>query len=158
MRNGKPIHLMQRYDHPEIATGHGGQPVPWRVITERDCGWPVEYEYMRRQGFLYPRWLLREARGHLEKRHGCPVDVWIMGRSKPIPPAFRSFCEFNFLNAYAHKKHPDDFCFLEIGKDEIPAGHLWQGWSHDINHPHNTEALKQFDANITVNQPTITGL
>lgn len=158
MWDGKPLHLMQRYDHPEIATGHNGLPVPWRVITERDCGWPVDYEYMRRQGFMYPRWLFKEARDHLEKMHGCPADVWIMGRSKPIPPAFRSFCEFNFLNAYAHKKHPDKFCFLEVGKDTIPQGPLWQGWSHDINHPHNTDALKQFAANKAVTQPTITGL
>lgn len=137
LRDGKPIHLMQRYDHPEIAKGHNGGPVPWQAITERDCGWPVPYEYMRRQGFMYPRWLLKEARKHLELRHRCGADEWIMKRAMPIPPGFRSFCEYNFLNAFAHQKYPEQFCFLEVGKDEIPEYTIWQGWSHNINHPIN---------------------
>lgn len=130
MRDGKPIHLMQRYDHPEIAHGHAGGPVPWRGITERDCGWPVEHEMMRRPGFLYPRWFFKECQNHLEKRHGVSAEQWIMYRAYPIPPAHRRFCEFNVLNAYAYKMHPDKFYFLEIGKDEIPECHIWQGWSY----------------------------
>lgn len=99
-----PENLCDELGRPRLAITpnsyfvNGGS---WRAGTERFLGWPVEFDYMRRQPLLYPCWLYGELRRHSVERHGVSLEEYV-GAQPPM-----GFSEFNVLGAFAHRRHPD---------------------------------------------------
>lgn len=80
---------------------------PWQVQTERAVGFPVKYDYMRRQPLIYPRWLYGKLRAHIRAMHGRELADFVLDQGP------RGFSEFNALGALAHRDCPDAFSWRE---------------------------------------------
>jgi hypothetical protein len=121
----RPSDLCDPAGRPRIAitplSSFGGRG-PWQEATERFLGWPVAFDYMRRQPLIFPRWLYAELRRHAEAAHGVVLEDYVLARG-PM-----DFSEFNALGALAHRRHPERFAW-EIGPsasyDETYARAFW---------------------------------
>ena len=80
---------------------------PWQAQTERALGFPVKYDYLRRQPQIYPRWLYGHLRAHVRAIHGRELTDYVLDQG-PL-----GFSEFNALGALAHRDYPDAFCWRE---------------------------------------------
>lgn len=100
-----------------------GRHYPWRAPTEAFLGFPVELDFMQQPPFVYPRWIYPELRRHCERRHGVPLEQYVVSRPT------RGFSEFNALGAYAWQYHRDDFEFLPAGTPDAPPEHCDWHWS-----------------------------
>jgi hypothetical protein len=87
------------------------QEIGWQRISERFMCREVEYDFMRRQPFIFPRWIYEEIRDHAILLHNESLYDYV--RSQPP----RGFAEYNALGAFAYYFHRDEFIWNER--------HLW---------------------------------
>ncbi len=117
MANGKVIWMLTPYE--KVST-------PWQPTIEKFLKKPVRFEFMRRQPFLVPRWLLAELRAFCEREHGITLDAYILGQPH------RAFSEFNALGAFAYEFFRDEFVWVnteETPPDQWPVLTVMQSWS-----------------------------
>lgn len=100
-----------------------GASVPWRAVTEKLLGFPVEHDFMRTQPLLYPRALYAELRSHCHALHGVALADYVLAQ----PP--RGFSEFNALGAYAHRFHHDEFAWPVLESTRQQPRHCRWYWS-----------------------------
>lgn len=112
-RDGHPIILKTRYDGKRL----GGAEC-WKDITEKALGYPVEFEYMRRNCLVYHRSTLE-----LISRSYPALEKYVMKQPN------RAFSEFNFMGAFVEKFHSAGYKFLDTDKEEIPPQPWTQYWS-----------------------------
>lgn len=111
--------LFVRETHPEHLLQEGKVLVPitpyclfpkeraWQSLSEEFMGHPVQYDFMRRQPFLFPRWLYAECRKHAETLHKQPLRTHVLTR-RP-----RGFSEYNVLGALAYYRFHSAFAWQE---------------------------------------------
>lgn len=80
-------------------------------------------EWMRRQPFMLPAWLLREVREFCIAKHGIPIDQYVMQKGV--------FSEFNILGCYAWMFHHAAFSWIDSSKDALPELTTRQFWSRE---------------------------
>jgi len=97
--------------------------VPWFNVMAEFARSAPPSEFMRRQPFMLPAWLLRELRQWCEFSHGITLDKYVMNAGR--------FSEFNILGHYAWKFHQGRFHWIDSSKDELPELTVRQFWSHD---------------------------
>ncbi len=79
----------------------------WRRLGEKFMCRDVDYDFMRRQPFVYPRWLYGAMRDHAQRLHGKSLADYITSQ-----PA-RGFSEYNAFGAFAFYFHRDKFEWSE---------------------------------------------
>lgn len=131
MRDGKPIWLFTPWT-PEMLEHAGMQA--WKKVMKDFTGVEPHAEFMRRQGFMFPRKVLASLRSFCEEYHGKSLCEYIMNSG--------SFSEYNALGFYCWLHHHDDFYWLDTSKEELPPLRLRQFWSHDAPEKNLTE-IKQ---------------
>lgn len=119
MCDGKPIVLMRRY-----AILPPPPEMPWKAITEKAVGFPVEMEFMARHPMIYPMWLYVEVRDHIEKTHGVSLEKYVSLQSR------HEFSEFNLLGAIAYQFFREEFDFRDVSNVALPESPFHQSWSH----------------------------
>lgn len=97
--------LYTPYDHTKT---------PWKPITEKFIGGPVDNEFMRRFPIMVPKWLYGKLREHCYSVHKIPLGDYI--KIQPL----REFSEFNALGAVAWNDHRDKFAWVNTLGDEFP--------------------------------------
>jgi len=95
----------------------------WFDVMGQFFGKTPHSEFMRRQPFMLPAWLLRELRLFCFTKHGVSIEDYIW--SKGV------FSEFNVLGNFAWEFHHDRFHWIDSSKDELPELTTRQFWSHD---------------------------
>jgi len=103
-----------------------GLTVPWREPTEKFMGEPVEFEFMRRQPFMLPRWAYAELESFCQRTHGCHIGDYIA--RQPL----RAFSEYNAMGAFLYRFHYDKFHWIntaEAPESEWPLLTVDQRWS-----------------------------
>ena len=95
-----------------------GAAIAWKGATEKAIGAPVGYEFMRRVPFVYPTWIYKEVRNHIESR--CRTTLIDFCRSNKIS-------EYNLIGAYAFLFKRDAFDFRKVSEPHpfLPHRHLW---------------------------------
>lgn len=116
MRDGKPIW----YQTP--AASIEGDARCWFPVLEKFHGVKPEFEFMRRQPFMFPAWLLRELRGYCVGKHGRTLEQYIMESGR--------FSEWNVMGHYAWLHHRDAFTWINT-EEELPPAKVKQFWSRD---------------------------
>jgi len=97
--------------------------VPWRGLTERFIGAPVEYEFMRSPPYMFPRWLYPALRRHVRALHGVTAEHYVLSQ----PP--RGFSEINALAAYAYVHERDAFTWIDLSRASAPEALCRAYWS-----------------------------
>lgn len=123
LRDRKPIWMIT-----PIEQAHPDQQHTWRKVMRKFMGEEPEYEYMRRQGQVIPRWLLQGLREFCQTKHAMSVEQYVM--SQP----YKEYSEFNCLGFYAWKFHRDKFHWIDTSKvpeSEWPELTVDQRWSHN---------------------------
>lgn len=116
-----------------VFTPYSAVQSPWGAVTERALGFHTPNETMRRFPFVYPRWLYKACREHIESVQGRPFEEFVFGATN-IGGAWHSFCEFNALGGYAIEKHRGSF-FLYNALNGTKPPHMKQYWSHHRTGP-----------------------
>jgi len=121
----RPVDLCDWRGRPRIAISphsvFGGRG-PWQRGTERLLGWPIHFDYMRRQPLAYPRWLYPALRRYAKLLHGVSLADYVLAQA-PM-----DFSEFNGLGAFAHRHCPQQFAWEvspSSGYDESHARIFW---------------------------------
>lgn len=94
----------------------------WRPIITRYLGFVPEFEYMRRQGMVFPRAMYAPFRATLEEENG-PIADWF-----PKIRA-RKFSEYNLMGAWCDANMHDAFYWVDTSKELLPEPVIRQGWS-----------------------------
>ena len=111
---GKPILYKTRYSSIES---------PWKTITEKAVGFPVEWEYMRRMPLVYWRDTLGDACVWIEKTQGVSLRPYL--ESQPL----RHFSEFNAIGAFAEFIQAADYHIVDTESIDMPPNKVQQHWS-----------------------------
>jgi hypothetical protein len=96
---------------------------PWKPITEKFLGLPVNYEFMRRFPLTYPNFLFRMLRKFCKAKHGKDIDDYVMEND---------FSEFNALGAFAWEFYPGALSWIDtsvIPPEHWPPLIVKQSWS-----------------------------
>lgn len=96
---------------------------PWKPITEKALGFPVEYEYMRRLPLAYHASTIKACVRHIEDEHGLTLKEYLNRQ----PNA--AFSEFNIIGAYAEKFEPENYHFIDTETVDMPKNKVRQFWS-----------------------------
>jgi hypothetical protein len=120
---GKLEFLMTPYDQFPLQAR-------WQETTQKCLQRNVEYDFMRQQPFMFPRWIYSAFRDHITNLHGTNIESYITAQ----PP--RGFSEYNALGAYAYYYHREQFIWREVSIEE-PSEHFcrWY-WSWGGIQPH----------------------
>lgn len=127
MRDGKPV-----WHHEDFMRVCGGDPntVCWFKVMKDFFGEDPKHEFMRRQPFMFPRWILGELRDFCFKKHGRTLEQYIY--------EYGRFTEWNILGMFAWLHHRDAFHWHDTGVS-VPPEQAHQFWSHaplEKNKPH----------------------
>jgi len=110
MRDGKPVLMRTHY-------GNLGGAEAWKGITEKFCGWPVEFEYMRRLPWMYRSESLFNFRAMFPNLHSHLRSL-----------SDRSFSEFNALGAFIDRFENEEY-YVTDTEVWIPEPVAKQFWS-----------------------------
>lgn len=121
MIDGKPRCLMTPYS--KLVNADGSQATPWRDITSKAIGKPVELEWMRAHPMLVPRRALIDFGTFMLIHHGVDVERYIIRQ----PP--RAFSEWNALHGWAYHYEPDYFSWWNTEEKGVPEPFVKQSWS-----------------------------
>lgn len=113
-RNGKSVWF---YDDKDAVLAQDKGTAKWFKVMKEAIGQEPKHEFMRRQPFMVPRWLLQSFRAFMEQRHSCDVDSYIL--SKP------EFSEWNVLGFYAYTYHQDRFEWLHNSQSTMVVRQFW---------------------------------
>jgi hypothetical protein len=97
--------------------------VPWKASTERDCGFDVQYEYMRGFPFIINTKTHFKTQEHLESRFNMPFAEHIRAREV--------FSEFNLMGAIAHRFHPELYNWVDLSDNQAepaPFSKVFHAW------------------------------
>jgi hypothetical protein len=83
------------------------QAIGWQRLSERFMCRHVEYDFMRRQPFIFPRWLYPAVRAYAEQVQRRSLYNYILSQ----PP--RGFSEYNAMGAVAYYLYFDKFVWRE---------------------------------------------
>ena len=100
-----------------------GEAIAWKSVTEKNLGWGVSHEYMRRLPLMYPRALYERLRIHLNITHTKTFPEW----ARAVPS--HQLSEFNLLGAFAFEKMHDAFHWIDTEVDPLPSVVAKQHWS-----------------------------
>jgi hypothetical protein len=129
MSNGKPIWYMtpfeQLLEHSTL--------LKWRKVMTDFCGIEPQFEFMRRQPFMFPRYVLKDIQEYCVKTHGRTLEEY--------PFDLGVFTEWNVLGFYCWIHHRDAFTWVNTD-DGIGDPLVRQFWSHDKVQK-NIEEIKQ---------------
>lgn len=120
MRDGKPIWIHTPWT-PEMLA-HPGTATWKRVMTEF-FGIEPPSEFMRRQPFMFPAFVLASLREFCANTHRVTLEEYIMGS--------KAFSEWNVLGFHCWLHHRDLFHWVDSSVDELPPLLVRQFWSHD---------------------------
>jgi len=110
---GKPVYFFDKWS--------GDSERIWRPITEDMLGRTVEFDFMRRQGLLYPRCIYEQTRKHLERVKGVDfVQYWKTHQFHVT--------EYNVLGGYMYYYHRSEISW-QLGGDPKFPNPLIQSWS-----------------------------
>src|SRR6185436_6760153 len=119
--DGKPRWLVTPYS--KLVNADGSQATPWRDITSKAIGRPVELEAMRAHPLMAPREALIEFGVFMEKLHGMTLEQYIA--AQPM----RAFSEWNALGMWAYHYAPQFFSFWNTEETGVPQPFVRQSWS-----------------------------
>lgn len=122
--NGKPLLTYNSY--ATLAAMGNGATV-WQVPTERALGFPVQFEYMRRVPFVYPREVFQPMREHIERVQRRPFDEFMLAGRNSWP---QEVCECNQIGAYIHRFMPDLMHWSSLDGGGGWPNTILQMWSH----------------------------
>jgi hypothetical protein len=94
----------------------------WQQLSERFMRRPVEFDFMRRQPLVYPRWIYSSLRDYTMRIHRTSLQKYIVSQPR------RGFSEYNAMGAYAYYHHFRDFCWLKsdcVERDESICRWFW---------------------------------
>ena len=74
--------------------------------TDEALGFQSEYNFMRRMPLVYPLWLFKEVRNHIESVHGVSFIDYFKN--------LECCSEYNILGGYAYKYHRDKFHWIDV--------------------------------------------
>jgi hypothetical protein len=97
----------------------------WRRLSEGFLRRPVEFDFMRRPPFVYPRWLYAALRDHALRAHGTPLADHIVAQAP------HGFSEFNAMGSLAYYQYFDQFRWRRLDcaeRDESLCRWFWS-WS-----------------------------
>jgi hypothetical protein len=117
MRGGRPIWHLTPKD--EVLAADPGT-AKWFDVMEKFLGATPQHEFMRRQPFFFPRWLLQAFRQFCWQLHGISVEEYVMAQP--------NFSEWNCLGFYAWTYHRECFSWEDNSAPLV----VRQFWS-----PHN---------------------
>jgi hypothetical protein len=105
----------------------------WRRLSAAFLRRPVEFDFMRRPPFVYPRWLYPALRDFTVSEHGRPLADHIVAQ----PP--RGFSEFNAMGALAYYRFFDRFHWRLVESNQRDESFCrwfwsWDGLSPDAEH------------------------
>lgn len=118
MVDGKPMWFVTPYT--EELLEHPGMKAWYDVMGQYFREVPP-FEFMRRQPFMFPRWLTEKLRADCIERHGKTIEEYIHWKG--------AFSEWNVLGFYAWLYHRDAFHWVDCSK-ECPPPLARQFWSH----------------------------
>lgn len=95
-----------------MMTPYSMVETPWKPITEKFLGRPVEFEFMRRAPVMLPRWIYPALREFCVKKHGRTLEQYVMEQPH------RAYSEYNALGAFAYYFHNDKFNWINTA--EVP--------------------------------------
>jgi hypothetical protein len=121
LRDGKPIWLHTPWT-PEMLA-HKGTMAWLECMTQFAKGVTPPSEFMRRQPFMIPGYVLEDLRETCLTRHGRTLEDYVMNAA--------SFSEFNVIGHHAWMFFHDKFHWIDTSKDELPPVTVRQFWSHD---------------------------
>lgn len=119
-RDGKPVWIHTPWT-PEMLAHSGTRA--WKQCMEQFAGAEPPSEFMRRQPFLIPTWLLSDLQMWCEFAHGKTLERYVMEAQR--------FSEFNVIGHHAWRHHRERFHWIDTSKDELPELTVRQFWSHD---------------------------
>ena len=118
MRDGKPIWMMTRWNDAMMA--NPGTRA-WFNCMEKFSGVKPDFEFMRRQPFMFPREVLPELRKFCMAKHGIALGEYILRE--------KAFSEFNVIGHFCYMHCPELFYWMDSDVECPPAKTL-QLWSH----------------------------
>lgn len=130
-RNGKPTWIISPWDAEMRA--HEGLMTWYRFMTDL-FGQEPPAEFMRRQPFLVPRWLMESFASFVWKKFGRKVTE--------LPLDLGKFSEFNALGFHAWLHHRGEIEWIDTSKEELPPPTVFQAWSHDSIEKNLPEILR----------------
>ena len=119
--DGKPRWLITPYS--KLVNSDGTPAVPWRPITEKAIGCPVEFEAMRSHPLMATAEALLAFRQFMENKHGMSLGEYIARQPS------RQFSEWNALGMWAYHYAPQFFSFWNTEEKGVPQPFVRQGWS-----------------------------
>lgn len=120
LRDGKAIWLHTPWTDEMLA--HPGTRA-WRDVMQRFSGAVPPSEFMRRQPFMIPRWLLKSLRKWCFERHRLTLGEYVTREGM--------FSEFNVIGHHAWQHHHDELAWVDTSTDELPELVVRQFWSRD---------------------------
>jgi hypothetical protein len=118
-RDGKPIWLHTPWTPEMLAS----DVTVWYEVMRNFSGVAPTSEFMRRQPFMLPAWLLKDLRQWCVFQHTRALADYVMNSGR--------FSEFNVLGHHAWRFHHNRFHWIDTSKDELPELTVRQFWSHD---------------------------
>lgn len=118
MVDGKPIWYMTPFEQllEHDALRH------WHQVMTEFCRTPPPFEFMRRQPFMFPSYVLKDIREYCIKTHGRTLEQYPYDKG--------TFTEWNVLGFYCWLHHRDAFTWINTDNG-IDAPLVRQFWSHD---------------------------
>ncbi len=98
-----------------------GPACPWKPITEKAVGFPVEWEYMRRMPLLYWVSTLKSVETTLLMHHGISLERYLNAQPH------RAFSEFNVIGAFADTF--GEYRVIDTESTHMPPCKVDQMWS-----------------------------
>jgi hypothetical protein len=144
MNNGKPVVYMtdwKKWTDPYGIT----KDVPWKPGSEHIVKQKVQYEFMRRHPFTYPRWLLKSFKEYVKREFGYDHWQYFLNGKFTHPMS-----EFNLLGSFAYVFYNGKFEFIDTESVKLPEPFVHQFWSHGgPGHKDNHDMLLKHGLTIT---------
>lgn len=140
--DGRPVLLIEPYEAIRKA-GHEGR-YNWKRVTEMALGFECTHETMCRHPAIHHKWLYKEMRTHIERKHETPFMDFVLKQQNTFP---QGFGEFNTLGAFAFKEHGHSYHFIDRefdGEKNDPHAKVTQMWSYTgARSGHNFEMIRK---------------
>lgn len=120
LRDGKAVWLHTPFT-PEMLENSGVRA--WHHCMQAFFVHEPPSEFMRRQPFMVPTWLLRGLREWCKELHGVSITDYVMTQN--------AFSEFNIMGFYAWLHRREDMAWVNTEIDPLPELTVRQFWSHD---------------------------
>lgn len=118
LRDGKAIWLHTPWTE-EMLANPGVRA--WFDCMQNFSGRTPPSEFMRRQPFMVPAWLLKDLREWCEFQHRRSLEDYVMSQ--------KAFSEFNVIGHHAWQHHRDRMAWVNTETDEMPPLTVRQFWA-----------------------------